>query len=67
MLLFIIGILASFGLIALPIFVVILLSNLLEIVSYKIHVTDKQKFKIITSTTVIIMVFAALLATIAFK
>ncbi|MBM7541273.1 hypothetical protein JOE23_001518 [Amphibacillus cookii] len=67
MLSIILGIIAIYGPIILPVFSIILLSNILDIVSDKVYVTDKQKRRIIISATFILVVFAALLSTIAFN
>ncbi|SDB84540.1 hypothetical protein SAMN05421734_101430 [Pelagirhabdus alkalitolerans] len=62
----IISIIAIYGpIIIIPVCSVILVSNILHIVSYKIHIPDKQKAKIIISTTLILLVFSSLLSTIA--
>lgn len=64
-----ISILASYGLMLLPLFVIIFTLNCIDIVTRitDIEIEKKQKIWLTTSVTLIVMVFAALLAAIVYK
>lgn len=64
-----ISILASYGLILLPLFVIIFTLNCIDIITRitGIEIKKSQKIWLTTSTTIIVMVFAALLAANAYN